>query len=487
MFSYGMFLSKHNGLIRLLSFCTVACLLVMPTEAHGQDQPQQQRSDLIKLQVKMRESVTLGKSAHGEIFLVDADNKEIVAPKDLTITLTMISATGKTLPSQEVTIKKGHHDKSFDLNLTDEPGTVKIQATNDELQPDGVFLDVRLPILPKATSSKPHRSKPRKPKYKASFRNPDDFLRLPDWSFERPAQLVPVMFTQSDSDGSDLKIEVGASRPYYGADGKDQAKVYAILKQQAPKDLDITLYTTMGTLERNVLHFNKGDKQKSTLLTSEKAGTAYVSFVKSEPDMQLECPKELEVKFVTPITGYVFEVFPSRIPFIDKADLVVRLDNKGSPVETDVDRLVSFRINSDIGKLSANSITIKAGSSEQWASFIPVKQGEVTITAVMANFPSREQKLAVETPVMFLVLSAIGGLIGGLIAFWVSKNSRWWRIVVGLVTGFVLYWACIFISISSLPRGVVLNILTSLALPILGGWLGTEVFNIVLKKLGIIH
>jgi hypothetical protein len=222
-------------------------------------------------------------------------------------------------------------------------------------------------------------------------------------------------------------------------------------------------------------------------LTSDQPGEVSVQFKGSAPNIGLRCQQILSLTFNKPVTDFEFSVSPARIPFIDEAYLIIKLMNNGKPVEPDRDYSVSFSLDSDIGKLTRDTITIKAGQFEGRTTFIPVKKGEVNITASMPSFLSQSKPLIVDTPVLLLALSAIGGLVGGLIAFWVHDRSKWWRVVVGLVTGFVLYWACIFISLASLPRGVVLNILTALVLPILGGWMGTEVFNLVLKKMGLVQ
>ena len=83
-----------------------------------------------------------------------------------------------------------------------------------------------------------------------------------------------------------------------------------------------------------------------------------------------------------------------------------------------------------------------------------------------------------------LLLSALGGCIGGLIAF-LTARARWWRIIIGLVTGFVLYWAFLVGVFHTLARGFVLNPLSTIALSILGGWLGTAAFTRILHLLGV--
>jgi len=85
-----------------------------------------------------------------------------------------------------------------------------------------------------------------------------------------------------------------------------------------------------------------------------------------------------------------------------------------------------------------------------------------------------------------LILTILGGAVGGLIAARRSKTGRLYRTMIGVATGFVLYWGLLFgILGNEIPREFVLNPFGGLAIPILGGWAGTAVFNAFLKKIGI--
>ncbi|MGH7599787.1 MAG: hypothetical protein ACREOI_25820, partial [bacterium] len=108
------------------------------------------------------------------------------------------------------------------------------------------------------------------------------------------------------------------------------------------------------------------------------------------------------------------------------------------------------------------------------------------VSASTPNLPITTFPLTVTLPLLTLALTAVGGLAGGLIAFWTGKDAKWWRIAIGLITGFVLYWAFVFGVLTVLPRTVVLNPLSAFVLSTLGGWLGTEVFAQILKRFGLV-
>ena len=130
-------------------------------------------------------------------------------------------------------------------------------------------------------------------------------------------------------------------------------------------------------------------------------------------------------------------------------------------------------------------LTIEPGKFEARTTFLPTWRGKVDISASTPNLPITTFPLTVTLPVLTLVLTAVGGLAGGLIAFWTGKDSKWWRIAIGFITGFVLYWAFVFGVLTVLPRAAVLNPLSAFVLSTLGGWLGTEVFTQILKRFGL--
>jgi hypothetical protein len=175
------------------------------------------------------------------------------------------------------------------------------------------------------------------------------------------------------------------------------------------------------------------------------------------------------------------------ITLVDNAEIILRLlDKDNNPVATDEPRLVSLAIDAGRGEIAARELTIDIGKFEARTAFMPTWRGRVIVSGSTPNLPITTVWLQVTLPLTLLSLSALGGLVGGLIAFWVGKDSRWWRVAIGLVSGFVLYWAFVFGVLGILPRAVVLNPLSAFVLSTLGGWLGTEVFTQILKRLGLV-
>ena len=65
------------------------------------------------------------------------------------------------------------------------------------------------------------------------------------------------------------------------------------------------------------------------------------------------------------------------------------------------------------------------------------------------------------------------------------STSKWWRIPLGALTGIILLWACLFLGLVKLPHAVVLNPISVFVISVIGGWLGTGVFDPILKLLGL--
>jgi hypothetical protein len=213
-----------------------------------------------------------------------------------------------------------------------------------------------------------------------------------------------------------------------------------------------------------------------------------VEFLSATPAAELPGDKKLQIPFAPPITRLELKASPPNITLADKAELIVRLlGSDNSPVSTDDQRLISLAIESGRGEIEAKQpLAIEPGKFEGRTTFLPTWRGEVMISASTPNLPTDTFPLEVTLPVLLLILSALGGLAGGVIAFWVGKDSKWWRIAIGLIAGFVLYWAFIFGVLTVLPRAAVLNPLSAFALSTLGGWLGTEAFTQILKRLGLV-
>jgi hypothetical protein len=203
------------------------------------------------------------------------------------------------------------------------------------------------------------------------------------------------------------------------------------------------------------------------------------------PPSDCEGEKKLNIKFMAPITRVSFKASPPRISLVDTADVILELtDEQGRPINADAPRVVTFAIDSGRGTLTQKEVRIPAGQFWARATFQPQWAGLVSVSASTPNLLSVATNIDVSTPVALLLCSALGGLVGGVFSYLKTRSkSGQQRILIGLVTGFIFYWACIFLGLASLGRGVVLNPLSAFSLSTLGGWLQTEVFTAIWKIL----
>jgi hypothetical protein len=412
-------------------------------------------SKALKLGIESaRQCFQLGDTAEIKIALHDANDQAVVAPQDLTITVKARMDTG-LVEQKEITIKAGTSAQTLRLPVN-KTGMMYVWAKHKELLDGGIDVLV----------------KPPKPQL------PQGVLRVPPKAMPTP-QPKPL-----------LTLRYSPQRRFL-ADGKDRATIQAFLlnaDEIMAEDIRVRLFNSAGKMEPQLLEILKGQDVGTTTLAANEVGIVTVEYVSATPPTELQGEKKLQIPFAPPITRLEFKASPPIITLVDKTELVLRLlDENAKPFPTDESRLISLTLEVGRGEIEKREITITPNMFEGRTTFSPTWRGQVDISASTPNLPTIHiEKLTVSLPTLLLILSALGGLIGGVIAFWVSKGSKWWRILIGLIAGFVLYWAFIFGVLTVLPRAAVLNPLSAFILSTLGGWLGTEVFTQILKRFGLV-
>jgi ABC-type transport system involved in cytochrome c biogenesis permease subunit len=91
----------------------------------------------------------------------------------------------------------------------------------------------------------------------------------------------------------------------------------------------------------------------------------------------------------------------------------------------------------------------------------------------------------VDPPLALLGISMAGGLVGGYVFMLKRRRTKRWRVPLGALTGVMLFWAILFLGLSALPRTTILNPISIFVISVLGGWMGTGVFDPILKRLGL--
>jgi hypothetical protein len=447
----------------LVRIIWLAFLFIVLIEKNAVAQPVQSKALKLVIQAATQ-SVRAGEEFGIEVALHDANDQAIPAPKDLIIEINARTAADSVVMTTNATIKAGNSAEKLRLSLP-ETGLIYVWAQNDELLSGGIDLLVKKPV------AKPDSLRPRE-------EVPSDGEKKSRSPVVISAQPQPV-----------LTLRYSPQRRFL-ADGQDRALIQAFLlnaDEIAPTEIRVRLFNTAGDMTPPPpLVIQPGIDVGSSVLTSTKIETVKVELLSTTPAVELQGAKEFKISFAPPITQLELSASPPVITLVDKAELIVRLlDKDNNPVATDEPRPISLAINAGRGEIESNEITIMPGNFEARTNFLPTWRGEVVLSVSTPNLPITTFPLTVTLPLLTLALTAVGGLIGGLIAFWIGKDSKWWRIAIGLITGFVLYWAFVFGVLTVLPRIVVLNPLSAFVLSTLGGWLGTEGFTQILKRFGL--
>jgi hypothetical protein len=459
--------------LAVLASCLSIQIAVAGTDA-GQ-------SSLVKLVLRPAvRSVVVGSTIDVQISLCDASNQNVKAPKDLQITVQAAYANAP-VESASIDMKNGDDSAHVQIPAT-QAGILHVEAINAELLAGETFIRIssagEAPHLLKVKKPPPP-SLNQQPQILATAPNPNRLLLLMNPSI----QLAATNPSQSGSLPS-LQLFGSPSRELL-ADGNDAVTITAFLQNVPATQLTVGLKSTDGTLTPSPFVIPAGASEAVATLTSNYVCKASVSVVNVSPTIPVISNLNPFV-FGPAISMIKVEADPGSISMLNDCDINVTLFGEdGKSVSTDVDRHVSLSVKQGNGQLQATDVVIKAGDFNCKTEFVPFSGGAVTITAMTPGLLAQNTDLQVTWPILVLTLSAIGGCLGGVVAFWLGKDSKWWRIAVGGISGLVFYWGFIFSILTHIvPRIILLNSYSAFALSVLGGWLGTKVFTILLKPLG---
>ncbi len=446
-------------------------------------------------------SLVSGQTLRLHITLLDAADHASAATRPFPVQLQLRTPSNAVVPLASGTIPAGQtsFDVSAPLHVT---GLVYVWARNPELLPGGQFINVRPPAgssAPRASGGGESEPPPHVSPAPVGTTLPtpppsrQKIERAPagvDSSVGADTAIVRRKVTRADMPSPtsapsvlpEITLRYSPQRDLL-ANGSDPAAVEAFLVgdvSTAPADIRLTLFDSTNSLNPAPLIIPAGQSTGRSTITSSQPGPVTVEFLSSNPRVQFEGGTTLSVRFVPPISKVFLEASPPRISLVDTAELIVTLaDAAGRTWATGSNRAVSLFITSGRGQISRQDIEIPAGQFTARARFVPEWPGAVNVSAATPNLLTVSVPLSVTWPIALLFCSALGGTIGGLLSKQTRKRGDNWRVPTGLFTGFLLYWASIFLGLSVWLGPAVLNPLSALAISAIGGWLQTEVFTIV--------
>ncbi len=501
---------RGRGILAGLALCALHLLVTdLPAQA----------ARPVKLEVLRSEgSIQLGERTMVTVRLLDSDNHLAQAPKDLPIEIDVRLPSNAVQTLVKTTLRAGQNTLTVPLPAATTEGFLYIWAKQPELLPGGAYLrvrGVRTPAqvaqraeTPSMTPSAPVVS-PRpvapgavealKPKSTRLKRIPIGLVAPlaagiiarahvpaggtpapPATSIPAPPNPIAAPVARYD-----LALRYSPQRTFL-ANGKDAVTVHAFVLPKADgaelPGFRVSLFDGSDTLIPRPLVIPPGAEEGTATLTYDHVGTIKVEYIAANPSVEIDGDRQLDIHFDPPITGIDVKG-NAWISFVDSTDVVITtVGDAQQPIATDEARAVSLALTAGSGTLSQPQITITSHTSDARAEFTPLWWGTAVVAASTPNLLTKTLTVEVGVPWMLLALSIAGGLAGGWVFVLRYPRTKMWRIPAGSLTGFVLLWSVLYLGRAGLPRATVMNPFSIFVVSVIGGWLGTAVFQPLAKK-----
>lgn len=453
----------------------------------------------VKLEVvPSAHAVDVGSGVTLDVILRAADNGVVAAPKELNIQFDVKAPSGPVaLPNIVIAAGQSAAHVQFQINA---PGMWAVRARNNELLEGGTVIYAK----PGGFRSELTGSESQVARTDAVAAAPAPSLEvaLGDQQAAQTRGIDELMRTATGASGAGTDVAVAAPTATAGAaativlatsparrllaDSQDAATIYAFLRTgAAAEDIRIQLVASLGTISPNPLVIKKGEFSAQATLVADRVGRASIRYVAEQPQVAIEGDPDLQVDFAPAITQLQLRASPPVVSLLDAPQIVVELqDSAGRVVATDEPRRISLYLEKGNGEIAPVEVEVAKNEATGRANFTPWWMGTTTVAAATPAILTKSTTLRVTLPTLLIALTAVGGLVGGVMAFW-TKRTRWWRVVIGLFTGFVLYWAMIFGLLQSIPRAAALNPLSAFAVAIIGGYIGPQLLGVMAQKFGV--
>ncbi|ELR70158.1 hypothetical protein C900_03843 [Fulvivirga imtechensis AK7] len=404
----------------------------------------------IVLQLNMKKRVyQQGDTVPVSIGLYNDNNEYAGAPKALEIQL--FNSRKKGDPLETVHFDRGQSLRETTIVLQEE-GVLELLAVHPELYSGSLFIKVM-------------------PRYGMFVPKPRSFR-------------VWLANYQPDNN---VYIEAYSQSRSFKANGKDSAEVSFFLFDREgwyPEGVRLNIIPSYGRVYPPQLVV-KGDEPGIVKLVSKDQEDVTLQVV-ANPD--IEVVNDVKVKFVPPVTYIQCVSSPPSINFLEKSKILVRLlDEDSAALTVKTPWEVSLEISQGGGEISPQLITIQPNKFEDKAEFAPKSFiGTAKVRAVSSNLYANNNTITVTWPVLIIIASIVGGLVGGFISYFhEGDKAKKWKIFTGFFTGMVLYWAIIVFGIVDFAPDILLNVFSVFIISLIGGYLGVGSINFVLKKFGL--
>jgi hypothetical protein len=271
------------------------------------------------------------------------------------------------------------------------------------------------------------------------------------------------------------------------ADGTDGCSIYALLDNPPATPMSVNLIGINGNLSPTLLTLNQADNfEGSAKLTCNTPSQVTVNVLNRDPSVDYQ-GMPIQLQFEHPVHCLRVDATPGNISMLENATVVVTLCSEpGQATPTDIDRYAILTVAGD-GILSTIKTKIPAGqSASEPATFTPRQRGQIKLTASVDGIPLNSTNLTVRLPVAVVLLTLLGGGCGGVAAVLSEGKRNWSRIVVGVITGVLLYWAAFYGVLDHFQNPAVsAAFFSAWALAAIGGFAGTKVFDPLMKLLGL--
>jgi hypothetical protein len=473
----------------------------------------------IPAKIEVAEASVSGGQGQIKVSLVDPANSPAPAKKDLQLEIQTKSESGD-IGKSIVTIKQGQTEALGTLP-TKSAGIVEVTAIHPELAKGGTIIDVpksgetttpsptAAPIttvapmvtVTPAEASSGAAASPAFPDRLRAWRRETRNLTTRAAGSRAPASVASTEIAPEAAgvggtpSGSRTGPPPTLKLRYYPArklraDERDPATVCAILPSDEPAwtDFSVFLMSDVGPLTPEPIKIPAGKVRGEGKLVATRPGTVQVWYEYSTPPATAPADT-LKIDFTHPVWAPKLVPTSQTVTLFDSVDVAVELVNyEGTSVPADDERKVDIRIASGLGQLSATEVKFAPNDNRQITKFTPIKPGKVQLIANTTYLPELPPaELSVVTPYGLLALCGLGSVLGALLVYLTDKQSATWkRLVVGFITGYVLYWALLFgvVFIPNFPHVFLLNPFTAVILPLFGGWLGTKVITGILGNFG---